>query len=143
MYNGSVQDGVVRISDGKFIPRSHNNPEWTAFLTWQAAGGVLGAAVVPLAKTQWFIDVGPFFDRFAGAKMNVLTSANPLAKAIVTDVMVRKWIDLHSPAVGAGIDALISINVAGVDAVLKDLIINTPVTSEESLAVRTLYFGGK
>lgn len=90
--------------------------------------------------TEWFIDVGPFFDRFGAAKMAVLTSTNSTVKAIVQDVLVRKWVDLQRPDVAAGIDALIALGVPGVTAELKEDILTTPITEEESLALQKLYF---
>jgi hypothetical protein len=92
------------------------------------------------SKTKWLIDVGPFFDRFGAAKMAVLASTHNTVKAIVQDVMVRKWIDLQRQDVGQGIDALIALGVPGVTAELKNYILTTPVTAEENLAVRTTYF---
>lgn len=139
-YNGSADDGVVRTSDGVFIPRNPDNPDWQAFLAWQAAGGVLGAAAVQPNEYDWYLDIGPFFDRFGSAKMAILMSTNPLVKAIVTDCMIRKWIDLKNPATAAGFDALMSVGIAGVDAALKAAVLNTPVTAAERSAVVRNYF---
>lgn len=142
-YKGSEQDGVIRESDNVFIARNPDNPDWQAFLSWQQAGGVLDPADVTPPVYQWFIDVGPFFDRFGSAKMNVLTSTNAVVKAVVQDCVIRKWIDLQNPAVAAGIDALIQQGVAGVDATLKASILNTSVTDAERSAVVKMYFTHK
>lgn len=89
--------------------------------------------------TEWFIDLGPFFDRFAGAKMAVLTSTNSGVKALISDIQVRKWIDLQRQDV---IDALAYIGsvVPSVTAELQAAILTAPVASEENLALRRLYF---
>ena len=92
--------------------------------------------------TTWFIDVGPFFDRFGAAKMNVLTSTSVIAQAVVKDAQIRKWIDLKHPSVAAGIDALMAVGVSGVTADLKAQILNTAPTPDEGMALRKLYFGG-
>ena len=42
----------------------------------------------------WRIDVGSFFDRFGEAKISILASENPIVKAMITDVSVRKYISL-------------------------------------------------
>jgi hypothetical protein len=139
-YRGSTEDGVIRTADDVFIARNLDNPDWQAFLAWQQAGGVLDPAIVAPPPYEWYIDIGPFFDRFGSAKMAVLTSTNVVAKAIVTDCMVRKWIDLQNPAVAAGIDALISVGVSGVDAALKTSILTTPVLPAEQSAVVRMYF---
>ena len=105
-------------------------------------------AIAPAARplgstdTTWYIDVGPFFDRFGSAKMNVLTSTSAVAQAVVKDAQIRKWIDLKHPSVAAGIDALIAAGVTGVTADLKAAILNTVPTSDEGMALRKLYFGG-
>lgn len=139
-YKGSVQDGVVRTSDNVFIPRNPDNPDWKAFVAWQTGGGILDAADPVAVEYTWYIDIGPFFDRFGAAKMSVLTSANPVAKAIVADCSIRKWIDLQNPSVAAGIDALIQQAVPGVDATLKASILNTPVTVAEQSALVHMFF---
>lgn len=98
------------------------------------------SAPPPSDPTEWLIDVGPFFDRFGAAKMAVLTSPDPIVRAIVQDVMSRKWIDLKRVDVEQGVDALISRGITGVDAALKDTILTTPVTFEEKRALAKLYF---
>lgn len=100
----------------------------------------VGGAVATEDVWDWFIDVGPFFDRFGAAKMAILSSSNATVKALVQDLMVRKWIDLKRADVAAGIDALIALNVAGVTAELKASVLTTPVTAFENLALRKLYF---
>lgn len=95
---------------------------------------------VQTSATEWLIDVGPFFDRFGAAKMAVLTSANAVVRALITDITVRKWIDLQRADVAQGIDAIIAAGVAGVDESLKTAILTTPVTDEENLALRRVYF---
>ena len=97
-------------------------------------------AVVPINPTEFLIDIGPFFDRFGAAKMSILTSQNSTVKAIVQDIQVRKWVDLKRPDVAQGIDALIALGIQGVTGTLKASILNTPVTPEENLALRKMFF---
>ena len=49
------------------------------------------AAVAPIL---WRIDVGSFFDRFGDAKLAILSSENPVVKAMITDASVRQYIGL-------------------------------------------------
>lgn len=93
----------------------------------------------PPDPAQWLIDVGPFFDRFGAAKLQVLASADATVRALVTDLQVRKWIDLQRPDVAAGIDLLTTKGV-GVTAALKADILTTPVAPAENLALRKTYF---
>lgn len=102
----------------------------------------------PVDPTQWLIDLGPFFDRFKGptgtstAKMALLTSTNNTIQAIVKDLQIRKWVDLKNPEVAAGIDAAIALAIPGVDAALKTYVLDTPVSHDENMALKKLYFNG-
>lgn len=104
---------------------------------WLFNGSTFSA---PVEATAWLIDVGPFFDRFGSAKINVLASASATVQALVRDLQIRKWVDLQRADVAAGIDALIEIGVAGVDAALKAAVLTTPVTPAENEALRKVYF---
>jgi len=87
----------------------------------------------------WYIDIGPFFDRFGPAKMAVLTSADPGVRAILQDVQIRKWVTLDVAEVAQSIDYIRS-KVPAVTQALRDAILFTPVKPEENLALRKLYF---
>ncbi len=89
--------------------------------------------------TEWFIDVGPFFDRFGAAKMAVLTSADAGVRAILADIQVRHWIDLQRADVIEGL-TYVGSKVASVTQALQTSILTTPVTPEENLVLRKLYF---
>ena len=91
------------------------------------------------SPTEWLIDIGPFFDRFGAAKMAVLRSADAGVKAIIADLQVRKWIDLKRADVATGLQ-YVGSKVAAVTPALQTAILTTPVTPEENLALRKLYF---
>ena len=93
----------------------------------------------PAPPWEWFIDIGPFFDRFGAAKMAVLTSADPGVQAILKDTQIRKWLDLKLPEVAQSV-AYIGTKVPTVSAELQSAILNTPVGVEENLALRKLYY---
>lgn len=90
--------------------------------------------------TTFLLDVGPFFDRFESAKYAVLCSLSISVQAVIKDAQSRNWIDLKHPAVAQGIDVIIGAGVAGVDAALKDRILNTPASDTENYALRKVYF---
>ena len=97
---------------------------------------------VPVAvidPCQFLIDIGPFMDRFGSAKLSVLTSADATVKAIVQDMMARKWIDLKRSDVASGLAYIGSI-VPSVTSTLQTTILTTTVTHDENLALRKLYF---
>lgn len=89
--------------------------------------------------TAWLIDIGPFFDRFGAAKMAVLTSTDPGVRGILSDLQVRKWIDLQRADVALGL-AYVGSVVPAVTAAMQAAILTTPVTEAENLALRRLYF---
>ena len=93
----------------------------------------------PADPTEWLIDIGPFFDRFGAAKMSVLTSADAGVKAILSDLQVRKWIDLQREDVFLGLQ-YVGTEVPAVTAELQESILGTPVAPAENLALRKLYF---
>lgn len=93
----------------------------------------------PPPAWEWYIDIGPFFDRFGAAKMAVLTSADVGVQALIKDIQIRKWIDLKLPNVAQGV-AYIGTVVPSVTTALQSSILNTPVAEHENLALRKLYF---
>ena len=64
----------------------------------------------PEPVSNWWIDVGPFFDRFGAQKWEILSSADLMVQAIVKDCQVRKYIDLQGRAadIGMALDLLLS-----------------------------------
>lgn len=104
----------------------------------------------PVDPCEWLIDLGPFFDRFGVAKLPVLLSADPVVAAFLKDVNARKWVDLKRPDVAVAIDYMrgaaipgigtIGSPIAGLTADLQKSILETPVSSDENLPLRRLYF---
>lgn len=88
---------------------------------------------------EWFIDHGPFYDRFGAAKTAVLTSSDVGVRAILEDVKIRKWIDLKRVDVAQSL-AYIGSVVSAVTPELQASVLTTPVAAEENLALRKLYF---
>ena len=105
---------------------------------WDGAQWTAQPATVEPDPTEWLLDVGPFFDRFGTAKMAVLASQDATVRALVTDLQVRKWVDLKRPDMAQGIDLLISKSL--VPASAKAGILTAPVTPIENLALRKTYF---
>ena len=101
---------------------------------------VVEAAPAPAAPTwTWYIDKGPFFDRFGAAKIAVLTSADSVIKALLADINNRHWIDLQRADLVQAV-AYIGTKVPAVDAALQTAILTTPVAEAENLALRRLFF---
>jgi len=90
---------------------------------------------------EWFIDIGPFLDRFGDAKMLVLASPDGNVQAILRDLMMRKWVDLKRNDVFNSL-TYIRTKVPAVTVPLITSILETPVSSEENSSLRVLYFKG-
>lgn len=93
----------------------------------------------PAPVWEWYIDIGPFFDRFGAAKMAVLTSPDAGVQAILKDTQVRKWLDLKLPELTQSVQYVAS-KVEAVTPEIVDSILNTPVSENENLALRKTYF---
>ena len=90
---------------------------------------------------QWLIDLGPYMDRFGAAKMAVLSSADTTVKAIIQDMMARKYVDLKRADVAQGLAAIGAL-VPSVTPALQTAILTTPVTLTENVWLRnTKVFG--
>lgn len=111
---------------------------WTYDGTFQTPPEIVPPAPLP-DLAEWFIDIGPFFDRFGAAKMPVLMSTDATVKAILADIQVRKWIDLQRADVITALTYVGSV-VPSVTAALQTTILTTPVTAEENKALKKLYF---
>lgn len=94
----------------------------------------------PEPEYTYLIDIGAFFDRFGAAKFQVLTSSDPIVKALLLDVSVRKWIDLRRPDVEQALN-IIATKCNLVTPELIQAILHRPVDSLENLSLRKLYFG--
>ena len=106
---------------------------------WRLADDQPQPEPTPTQVWEWYIDVGPFFDRFGSAKLAVLTSTNPGVQAILKDTQVRKWLDLKLPEIAQSVDYVASV-VPAVTPEVKEAILTTPVAEHENLALRKLYF---
>lgn len=108
-------------------------------------GNIFTPAPVPVPPIpvppvyEWYIDIGPFFDRFGAQKLAVLMSTDPTLQAILRDVQVRKWVDLKRPDVAEAL-LYIGSQITQVDGDMRTAILNTPVTAEENMALRKQYF---
>ena len=74
-----------------------------------------------------YISVGAFYDRFGDQKWPILSSTDPAVQGLIKDTQVRKWIDLDSLQLPAGLDMLIAKGFA----IDKDAILNAPIQPNE------------
>lgn len=141
-----IVDGVVHIVIESETDPDGINGNWVACGNagpgWTYDGTNFIAPVPPPTQVdlcKWLIDLGPFFDRFGPAKIAVLTCTDAGVKAILTDVQIRKWVDLESLEVAQSV-AYIGTKVPEVTAELQEQVLTTPVSAKENLALRKLFF---
>lgn len=79
-HGGWMVDDVLYLDNGYTVLDGSEAP------TWEAAP----------AEYFW-IDVGPFFDRFGVKALDITSSEDPQVRGVVTLCMPRKYIDLKRP----------------------------------------------
>lgn len=103
------------------------------------AAGVFTPPAPATDPCAYLIDLGPFYDRAAGAKMAILTSTDATVKAIIGDLNIRKWVDLTRPDVASALTYIGSV-VPALTPAIQAAMLATPVAAVENLALRKLYF---
>lgn len=96
---------------------------------------------LPDDERLWWIDVGPFYDRFGADALAIAASDHGACKAVQTLTGVRKYIDLKDPRIGTMIDMLIATaqpeaqpwapGSGPMNAEKKAVILTTPTTEYE------------
>ena len=145
MRYGLIANGVVdNVIESDTAPGAPWVPCGDAGPGWIDAGdGTFTAPPVPVPADpyEWLIDIGPYMDRFGSTKMAVLTSPDVAVKAIIQDMMGRKYIDLARADVAQGL-AYIGSVVAALTPALQTTILTTPVALSENVWLRnTKVFG--
>ena len=137
---------VVRKSDGEVVHTysAETKVEWDGlgFSLYDHNEVVIKVAAVQVVHVEPYstlIDIGPFFDRFGPAKMAILTSTDLVVQAILTDVSVRKWVDLSLPEIVKAMTVL-GMKIPSVTQDVKTGVLRLPVMPEENFALRKLYF---
>ncbi|MFZ6747418.1 hypothetical protein [Undibacterium sp. Ren11W] len=87
----------------------------------------------------WYLDLGPFYDRFGSAQMAVLKSTNADIVAIRANLSVRKWVDLRLPIVAQSVAAIAAI-VPEVTPAIASRVMTIQPTLAENLALRKQFF---
>ncbi len=86
--------GVVRISDGAFIPPDERNKHWRAYLAWVAAGNIAAPYVEPAevtaAKVEWQRERTEAAELRADTKFQNLTGRTP--------AQTRNWVENSFPS---------------------------------------------
>lgn len=100
----------------------------------------------------WWMDVGPFYDRFGPDAIAIAASDHGACKAVQTLTGVRKYIDLKDPRIGTMIDMLIATaqpetqpwapGSGPMNAEKKAVILTTPTTEYERHVKGLIEAGG-
>jgi hypothetical protein len=114
---------------------------------WTGTAWTLATYSAPIVEPTiidpkiWWIDVGPFKDRFGIDMFAIASSDNPICRAVKESLYDRKYVDLKDPKVAMMIDLLISGAQPSASSVFtsaspmtqakKITILNTPTTEAE------------
>lgn len=93
----------------------------------------------PAPEWEWYLDVGPFYDRFGAAMMPVLKSTNSDVIAIRENLNIRKWVDLNLPIVAQSVAAIAALVPEVTPAIVASVMTVKPLLTE-NLALRKAYF---
>lgn len=110
-------DGI----NGRWVACGDASPGWTY------DGTAFHPPVVVEDPRIWWIDIGPFFDRFGTHKYAILADTSPVVQALIKDSSVRKYIDLKRVDLPAGLTMLVN---AG-HAIDVQAILTTPTAEAE------------
>lgn len=110
---------------------------------WTYNGGVFTAPVVPtlswsdpaLDSRYFWIDVGPFFDRFGAKALSITGSADVQVQGLVTLLLPRKYVDLKRADLPSMLDLLVSKGL--ITAAEKTAVLN-PITTEYERHIKGL-----
>lgn len=99
--------------------------------------GLIAAPVAPppmwadpaLDPRYWWLDVGPFFDRFGAKSLSITSSADAQVQGIVTLCMPRQYIDLKRADLPAMLDVLVAKSL--ITAGEKAAVLAGPTTDYE------------
>lgn len=80
----------------------------------------------------WWIDVGPFYDRFGPDALAIAASDHGACRAVQTLTGVRKYIDLKDPRIGQMIDMLIAVQQPAAQAFAPG---SGPMTATKKAAI--------
>ena len=114
-----VQQGWLLVDGEWQAPPAPPEPEPVEPLTWANA-----------PDEYWWIDVGPFYDRFGAKKLAVTSSQNPTVQGLLRLVDPRHYIDLKRADVAQMLAMLPSL-VQGVTQSDVQAVLTTPTTEQE------------
>lgn len=80
-----------------------------------------------LDPRYFWIDPGPFFDRFGAKALAITSSTDPQAQGLVTLLLPRKYVDLKRADLPAMLDLLVA---KGIITTPEKLAVLTPVTTD-------------
>ena len=90
----SVRRKLDGVEVTRYAAQSETEIDGYPFSDFDHVEYVEDAPAQAIDPAMWRIDVGSFFDRFGDAKLAILSSENPVVKAMITDASVRKYISL-------------------------------------------------
>lgn len=125
------QDGQPQIA-GQWLACGNAGPGWSydgAQFAPPPAPPAPQWSDASLDARYWWVDVGPFFDRFGAKALAVTSSADAQVQGLVTLVMPRQYVDLKRADLPGMLDLLITKSL--ITAGDKTSILMSPTTEYE------------
>lgn len=98
-------------------------------VTWVSDPSIPSWSDTDLNPQYWWINVGPFFDRFNGKAINITSSTDPVVQGLLTLTLPREYIDLNRADLAGMLDILVAKGlINGSD---KTAILSPPTTEYE------------
>lgn len=82
-----------------------------------------------LDERYWWINIGPFFDRFNGKALSITSSTDPVVQGMLTLILPRQYVDLKRADLSSMLDLLISKSL--ITSGDKSDILSPPTTEYE------------
>lgn len=134
LMNGSTvaqvieQDSVPQVP-GNWVMCGGAAPGWVRENGQFKPPRVPGWNDVDLDPRYWWIDRGPFFDRFGAKALAIVSSTDPEVQGLITLLMPRLYVDLKRADLPALLDVLVGKQL--LTAQEKVAILTTPTTEDE------------
>ena len=82
-----------------------------------------------LDPRYWWVDVGPFFDRFGAKALSITSSTDPQVQGLVSLLLPRKYVDLKRADLPSMLDILVAKSL--ITTADKTAVLTTPTNEYE------------
>lgn len=125
------QDGAPQVA-GQWVQCDNAGPGWSydgSNFTSPASSTAPQWTDPALDPRYWWVDVGPFFDRFGAKALSITSSTDAQVQGLVSLLLPRKYVDLKRADLPAMLDLLVSKGL--ITGAEKATVLTTPTSDYE------------